>query len=200
MVVLFRYSKMCQDKDGSKGRMLTCYNKIAWHALWNFGRPPNLYVHGCQCSRLLYALRTSSCRSSRWDQSLYGILWLFLLRWWCLRSKFFQPGQCAMCFNRRLQERPRTWRKMSAPTWSTVKWPSKISDDSGVDSETKLLLTRAGKLLDIANMNLFYYITTSDWLTFQSVIFRHFWNRRVAFENDGVPSPSRFVWYQVAVQ
>ena len=38
----------------------------------------------------------------------------------------------------------------------------KISDDSGVDSETKLLLTRAGKLLGIANMNLFYYITTSD--------------------------------------
>ena len=42
------------------------------------------------------------------------------------------------------------------------KMISKISDDSGVDSETKLLLTRAGKLLDIANMNLFYYITTSD--------------------------------------
>ena len=50
-------------------------------------------------------------------------------------------------------------RKMSAPNSSTVKLPSKISDDSGLDSETKLLLTRAGKLLDIANMNLFYYVT-----------------------------------------
>ena len=70
----------------------------------------------------------------------------------------------------------------------------KISDDIAVDSESNLLLTRAGRWFSFRHFKYSKMIFYLDiFKTYRHSYLRHFWHKTVPFKNNSVPTTPRFV-------